>query len=151
MGCATLPEAITLLPSLGDDRPGQLDFQRPSLSHHRWARTTGCQKPSLSCLIGQARSETSVSRVLDSAVFSHTFLGPVLCLGVTSHRFHHGGDTQETAKTKNPTAERPENRGRPAEGSTGERKSRSVLVRPEVTPSRMRTFPIRGPLLKLVR
>ena len=31
MGCATLPEAFTLLPSLGDDRPGRLDFQKPSL------------------------------------------------------------------------------------------------------------------------
>ena len=72
---AILPEAFTLLPSLGDDRPGRLDFQKPSLSHHWWARSTGRQKPSLSCLIGQARStglwsslasETSVSRVADS-------------------------------------------------------------------------------------
>ena len=33
VGCATFPEAFTLLPSLGDDRPGRLDFQKTSLSH----------------------------------------------------------------------------------------------------------------------
>ena len=58
--------------------------------------------------------------------------------------------SQETATTENPTAETPENRGRPAEESTEERKSSSELAGPDVTPCRMRTFPIRGPLLKQV-
>ena len=58
-GCATLPEAITLLPSLGDDRPGRLDFQKPSLSsfavRDRPGRL-GARSLHLSCHTGQARS-----------------------------------------------------------------------------------------------
>ena len=34
--CATFPEAFTLLPSLGDDRPGRLDFQKTSLVPSHW-------------------------------------------------------------------------------------------------------------------
>ena len=84
VGCATLPEAITLLPSLGDDRPGQLDFQRPSLSHHRWARTTGCQKPSLSCHTGQARTTGLCKNSRKPLLARSTGLLLRLCLNRTS-------------------------------------------------------------------
>ena len=64
VGCATLPEAFTLLPSLGDDRPGRLDFQKTSLVPSHWTgqdNWTSYKPPELStgsCVV----SETALSR-----------------------------------------------------------------------------------------
>ena len=71
------------------DRPGRLDFVRPRL----WDLVPG---------------------VFDSTVSLHPFLGPVLCLGVTSHHPQHRGDPQETTTPENRTTEKPENRSRRA-------------------------------------
>ena len=97
------------------DRPGRLDFVRPRL----WDLVPG---------------------VFDSTVSLHPFLGPVLCLGVTSHHPQHRGDPPENRMT-----EKPENRSRRA-GVT--EWSNGVLDRLDVTPNRMRTVPIRDPLWK---
>ena len=83
-----VPEAFTCPVSL--DRPGRQDFEA------RWLlRLLSRESLTLLC-------------------FTHPFLGPTLCSGMTSHRCHCRRETEETATTKNPTAERPEGRERPA-------------------------------------
>ena len=84
VGCATFPEAFTLLPSLGDDRPGRLDFQKTSLVPSHWTGQYVWAPEAFTCPVTLDRPGTTGHRTnRQNCQLAAVSFPRLLCLGST--------------------------------------------------------------------